>query len=700
MKLRKSSHGKSVLAVGLSLGLMGCDDGSNFGGLLPEPMLAQIGEGYPLATEDAPPTIPADAETQLKPAVVPAPPRLSPAAEEVVQLAQAQVGEEVLLAYIENTPAVFGLKAGDILYLHDLGISAPVIAAMIRHDESLRTPEWESATETPGDATAEAPPAAVEGEPSTAVAVSTAPASDAPVTQNYFYTSLAPYGTWVDLPEYGWCWRPTVAVVDPGWRPYLHGGRWVYSDCGWYWHSYYSWGWAPFHYGRWHLGTGYGWVWVPDTHWGPAWVTWRYGGGYYGWAPLPPGAVYASGIGLTYYGSSVSFSFGFGYSSSYYCFVPVGSFCSYRPWNHCVPYGHAGQVYNNSTVINNYVQGDGNNTVINVGPGSDAVASASRTEIQKVKVRDLAPGESRLVRADSLSRDGTTLNVYRPRLPEQASTPPAEITRGQQEVQRRARELVASESAQAAVVKARSTDRVLSAGAASSRSAGPTSTPRVVGNNTTSSRMQPNRNPVAPSTGGTTAPVARSEPQRAPTVSGRSEVSRSRSSAVTSPPRAVGSTVVPQQTIPRQRPAQPTTTPAWSRPTPRIEPVRPAQGSVAPAVVPNRNQSPRTVNPAYSITPRPSPQPTPRTSTGVPSFAPRTPLTGASAPAPQPAVRRAPPTTRSFAPAPSRAPAPSVVPSRPSVGAMAPARGMSPSPARPAGAPSPAPRSSSGNRGR
>ena len=33
---------------------------------------------------------------------------------------------------------------------------------------------------------------------------------------------------------------------------------------------------------------GRGWVWVPGTVWAPAWVSWRYGGGYVGWAPLPP----------------------------------------------------------------------------------------------------------------------------------------------------------------------------------------------------------------------------------------------------------------------------------------------------------------------------------------------------------------------------------------------------------------------------
>src|SRR6185503_19526629 len=56
----------------------------------------------------------------------------------------------------------------------------------------------------------------------------------------------------------------------------------------WYWVSDEPWAWATYHYGRWQLAGGYGWVWVPETVWAPAWVSWREGGGYVGWAPMPP----------------------------------------------------------------------------------------------------------------------------------------------------------------------------------------------------------------------------------------------------------------------------------------------------------------------------------------------------------------------------------------------------------------------------
>lgn len=102
----------------------------------------------------------------------------------------------------------------------------------------------------------------------------------------FFYDRLAPYGTWSRHGGHGWVWAP--ANVPIGWRPYSNG-HWVYSDDnGWLWVSNWAWGWAPFHYGRWVYDESYGWFWLPDRQWGPAWVAWRHGGGYVGWAPLPP----------------------------------------------------------------------------------------------------------------------------------------------------------------------------------------------------------------------------------------------------------------------------------------------------------------------------------------------------------------------------------------------------------------------------
>jgi hypothetical protein len=78
-----------------------------------------------------------------------------------------------------------------------------------------------------------------------------------------------------------------VAASNRTWRPYSDG-YWAYTDVGWTWVSYEDFGWATYHYGRWIRLRGRGWVWVPGRDWGPAWVSWRTGGDYVGWAPLPP----------------------------------------------------------------------------------------------------------------------------------------------------------------------------------------------------------------------------------------------------------------------------------------------------------------------------------------------------------------------------------------------------------------------------
>lgn len=100
-----------------------------------------------------------------------------------------------------------------------------------------------------------------------------------------FYQPLEPYGVWFDVPGYGRCWRPRDVGSD--WRPYCNG-QWLATDDGWYWQSSESWGWATCHYGRWNRGSDGAWFWVPQTQWAPAWVEWRQGGGFCGWAPLPP----------------------------------------------------------------------------------------------------------------------------------------------------------------------------------------------------------------------------------------------------------------------------------------------------------------------------------------------------------------------------------------------------------------------------
>lgn len=127
-----------------------------------------------------------------------------------------------------------------------------------------------------------------------------------------FYDNLSPYGDWFDYPSYGPCWTPYDVSAD--WRPYSDG-HWEYTDYGWSWASNEPWGWASYHYGRWFFDDSYGWVWVPGDEWAPAWVAWRYGDDYVGWAPLPPTAGWDASRGLAFADAGAI-------RSNEWCFVP------------------------------------------------------------------------------------------------------------------------------------------------------------------------------------------------------------------------------------------------------------------------------------------------------------------------------------------------------------------------------------------
>jgi hypothetical protein len=105
-----------------------------------------------------------------------------------------------------------------------------------------------------------------------------------------FRSALAPHGRWSKHRRWGEVWIP--ARRDRDWRPYTVG-HWAYTDeWGWYWASDEDFGYVTYHYGRWVRDPEFGWVWIPGNEWAPAWVQWRRGDRYAGWAPLPPREVY------------------------------------------------------------------------------------------------------------------------------------------------------------------------------------------------------------------------------------------------------------------------------------------------------------------------------------------------------------------------------------------------------------------------
>ncbi|MEO6182171.1 MAG: DUF6600 domain-containing protein [Verrucomicrobiota bacterium] len=363
-------------------------------------------------------SLPEDSEIDAAPlrAVIP-PADLSAGVSEVVKLVQSGVGEEVLLAYLEKSGRTFNPTVDEIVYLKDLGLSETALAALVRqgnpNPEVAQSGENKAAPAEPTSALP-APPIS-EPAPSYSAAANPTP-NDATVVPpqqvniSYFEQTLSPYGSWIEVADYGRCWQPTVVVINRDWRPYADRGRWIYSSAGWYWQSDYSWGWAPFHYGRWHCDDRVGWVWLPGSTWGPAWVSWRYTDQYCGWAPLPPTAHY-DGFGFRYRNSHVGFSFDFGLRDDCYTFVPASRFCDRYPYRYYASRSHSGDIFRHSVVANNYRRGHDNN-VFNEGIGRHRIAGATGTSIKTVPLRDLPTTANPVGRAERL--EGNSLTVFRP----------------------------------------------------------------------------------------------------------------------------------------------------------------------------------------------------------------------------------------------------------------------------------------------
>jgi len=215
--------------------------------------------------------------------------------------------------------------------------------------------------------------------------------NDSNVSLQTFYDELSPYGTWIQDPQYGYVWRPDVDQSD--FRPYYTNGRWVMTEYGNTWVSNYNWGWGPFHYGRWVYNSYRQWVWMPDTTWGPAWVDWRSGDGYYGWAPMAPSI-------------NINISFGRRYAVPEFCwnFIPqaniyVNTFPRYD-------YGRNNVYYRNTTIINNtYIY---NNRSYYGGPRREDIRRATNRDVRVYRVSESnRPGVGRV--------DSRQVSIYRPR---------------------------------------------------------------------------------------------------------------------------------------------------------------------------------------------------------------------------------------------------------------------------------------------
>ena len=188
----------------------------------------------PVFAEDSP--VPAASGATAGPvAQVPSAPALtpqalSPNAAEVVKLSSANVGDEVILAYVQNCPSPFNFSVNAILALKDAGVTSPIIAAMLTHDGSL------------GNQNPPAPYApSQQPQP---VAPGLVPADQAPPPLPAEVIPVAPGPDYYWIPGY-WGWNGGWIWIGGSWGfrgGYGWGGR------GWYGHGV---------WGGYHGGGGY-----------------------------------------------------------------------------------------------------------------------------------------------------------------------------------------------------------------------------------------------------------------------------------------------------------------------------------------------------------------------------------------------------------------------------------------------------------
>ncbi|MCR4410480.1 MAG: hypothetical protein QHH43_08320 [Candidatus Saccharicenans sp.] len=234
------------------------------------------------------------------------------------------------------------------------------------------------------------------------------------ISISFIYDYLGNYGYWIYYNPYGYVWIPRG--VGRHWRPYTHG-RWVWTEYGWTWVSHHPWGWIPFHYGRWGWDNRLGWFWVPDVVWAPAWVIWRFGDLYIGWAPLPPGVDFVPGFGLRWGRRDLP--------NYYWIFIEGRRFYAnqLQPW--ILP------PERNITIINYTVVRDrytvrGRDMVINDALSPQEIERLTRRPVTKVSVREVKKPEEAGGGIDEV-------RIYRPQIKQEQTAPKTVLKREEAE---------------------------------------------------------------------------------------------------------------------------------------------------------------------------------------------------------------------------------------------------------------------------
>jgi hypothetical protein len=199
------------------------------------------------------------------------------------------------------------------------------------------------------------------------------------VTVQYFQEALPKDGGQWNQSPFGPAWQPDVPA---GWRPYTDG-QWAHTDQGWAWVGNEPWAWATYHYGRWYQGENDRWAWVPGNVWAPAWVAWRQGGGYVGWAPLPPSVGYADG-GVDLSQAEIP--------AGAYAFVPARSLLAPRLSVVVLPVEHGSLMLGRTADITRFASAGGR--VVDLGVNVENIERATGRPVRQFRIAALQAGHA------------------------------------------------------------------------------------------------------------------------------------------------------------------------------------------------------------------------------------------------------------------------------------------------------------------
>lgn len=228
-----------------------------------------------------------------------------------------------------------------------------------------------------------------------------------------FYRKLDPYGDWMETGDYGYVFQPRQAIQSRDWRPYTNG-HWIYTDAGWTWISDEPFGWATYHYGRWIRLRSFGWVWVPGEQWAPAWVSWRKGNSYVGWAPLPPEAQFDRQTGIRNWADSY-----YDIGPEHYTFVPAKQFGAKVSAAVILPPEHNVTIINQTINVTNITYN--NSVVVDQGPSYDELRAQSTQPIERFR---LERSQDLVNERPTFHGDVVTLPALKFRSAAQVSQPP------------------------------------------------------------------------------------------------------------------------------------------------------------------------------------------------------------------------------------------------------------------------------------